>query len=127
MPGDAVLSALIADYLFKRYPYREEGFLTEMRSKMSEPATTERDCHTDGPQKKLRSTIKWTAPESEPDLRKYPGSTCGRDYLDQAIKKQPNGSMNASSSRICSWMTSKIWKSTTRTNYTAGPIKRKIA
>lgn len=32
--GDAILSALIADYLFKRYPYREEGFLTEMRSKM---------------------------------------------------------------------------------------------
>jgi len=32
--GDAVLSALIADYLFKRYPYQGEGFLTEMRSKM---------------------------------------------------------------------------------------------
>lgn len=32
--GDAVLSALIADYLFKRYPYHGEGFLTEMRSKM---------------------------------------------------------------------------------------------
>lgn len=32
--GDAVLSALIADYLFRRYPYKEEGFLTEMRSKM---------------------------------------------------------------------------------------------
>ncbi|MCU7548445.1 ribonuclease III [Chitinophagaceae bacterium LB-8] len=32
--GDAVLSAIIADYLFKRYPYKEEGFLTEMRSKM---------------------------------------------------------------------------------------------
>jgi ribonuclease-3 len=32
--GDAILSAMIADYLFKRYPYREEGFLTEMRSKM---------------------------------------------------------------------------------------------
>jgi ribonuclease-3 len=32
--GDAVLSTLIADYLFKRYPYKEEGFLTEMRSKM---------------------------------------------------------------------------------------------
>ncbi len=32
--GDAVLSALVADYLFMRYPYREEGFLTEMRSKM---------------------------------------------------------------------------------------------
>jgi ribonuclease-3 len=32
--GDAVLSAMVADYLFKRYPFREEGFLTEMRSKM---------------------------------------------------------------------------------------------
>lgn len=32
--GDAVLSAIIADFLFKRYPYKEEGFLTEMRSKM---------------------------------------------------------------------------------------------
>ena len=32
--GDAILSAIIADYLFKRYPYRGEGFLTEMRSKM---------------------------------------------------------------------------------------------
>jgi ribonuclease-3 len=32
--GDAVLSSIVADFLFKKYPYREEGFLTEMRSKM---------------------------------------------------------------------------------------------
>ncbi|MFN2438163.1 MAG: ribonuclease III [Chitinophagaceae bacterium] len=32
--GDAILSALVADYLFKHYPYKGEGFLTEMRSKM---------------------------------------------------------------------------------------------
>lgn len=32
--GDAILSSLVAEYLFKRYPYKEEGFLTEMRSKM---------------------------------------------------------------------------------------------
>lgn len=32
--GDAVLSAVVADYLFKKYPYKGEGFLTEMRSKM---------------------------------------------------------------------------------------------
>lgn len=32
--GDAVLSSLVAHYLFMRYPYKEEGFLTEMRSKM---------------------------------------------------------------------------------------------
>lgn len=32
--GDAILSAITANYLFKRYPYQDEGFLTEMRSKM---------------------------------------------------------------------------------------------
>ncbi len=32
--GDAILSAITADFLFKKYPYKEEGFLTEMRSKM---------------------------------------------------------------------------------------------
>lgn len=32
--GDAILSAIVAHYLFMRYPYKEEGFLTEMRSKM---------------------------------------------------------------------------------------------
>lgn len=32
--GDAILSSIVADYLFKKYPYKGEGFLTEMRSKM---------------------------------------------------------------------------------------------
>jgi len=32
--GDAVISTVVADYLFKKYPYKGEGFLTEMRSKM---------------------------------------------------------------------------------------------
>lgn len=32
--GDAVLSSIIADYLFKKFPYREEGFLTEMRARI---------------------------------------------------------------------------------------------
>jgi ribonuclease-3 len=32
--GDAVLSSVIATYLFKKFPYKEEGFLTEMRSKL---------------------------------------------------------------------------------------------
>lgn len=32
--GDAVLSAIVADFLFRKYPYQEEGFLTEMRSKI---------------------------------------------------------------------------------------------
>ena len=32
--GDAVLSSIVAHYLFRKYPYKGEGFLTEMRSKM---------------------------------------------------------------------------------------------
>ncbi len=32
--GDAVLSLVVADYLFKKFPFKDEGFLTEMRSKM---------------------------------------------------------------------------------------------
>ncbi|MBP7496729.1 MAG: ribonuclease III [Bacteroidales bacterium] len=32
--GDAVLSSITADYLFKKFPYKDEGFLTEMRSKL---------------------------------------------------------------------------------------------
>ena len=32
--GDAIISSVVADYLFKKYPYKCEGFLTEMRSKM---------------------------------------------------------------------------------------------
>lgn len=32
--GDAVLGAVVAEYLYKKYPVRGEGFLTEMRSKI---------------------------------------------------------------------------------------------
>lgn len=32
--GDAVLSSIVADFLFKKFPYKDEGFLTEMRSKL---------------------------------------------------------------------------------------------
>lgn len=32
--GDAVLSTVVADYLYKKYPFQGEGFLTELRSKI---------------------------------------------------------------------------------------------
>jgi ribonuclease-3 len=37
--GDAILSAVVADYLFRRFPYKNEGFLTEMRSKIVSRST----------------------------------------------------------------------------------------
>jgi ribonuclease III len=32
--GDAVLGVVVADYLFKKYPFEDEGFLTEIRSRI---------------------------------------------------------------------------------------------
>ncbi|AMR27212.1 ribonuclease III [Hymenobacter psoromatis] len=32
--GDAVLGTVVAEYLFKKYPYEQEGFLTETRSRI---------------------------------------------------------------------------------------------
>lgn len=32
--GDAILGSVVAEYLFKKFPYRDEGFLTETRSKL---------------------------------------------------------------------------------------------
>jgi ribonuclease-3 len=32
--GDAVLGAIVAQFLFIKFPYRDEGFLTEMRSRI---------------------------------------------------------------------------------------------
>ena len=32
--GDSVLDSVVAEYLFKLYPFKDEGFLTEMRSKI---------------------------------------------------------------------------------------------
>ncbi len=32
--GDAILDAIVCEYLFKKYPYKEEGFMTELRSKI---------------------------------------------------------------------------------------------
>lgn len=32
--GDAILSLIVGEYLFKKYPLKEEGFLTEMRARI---------------------------------------------------------------------------------------------
>ncbi|RYU76763.1 ribonuclease III [Hymenobacter persicinus] len=32
--GDAVLGAVVAEYLFRKFPYEQEGFLTELRSRI---------------------------------------------------------------------------------------------
>jgi len=40
--GDAVLSTIVAEYLFRKYPNSDEGFLTKMRSKIVKRKTLNR-------------------------------------------------------------------------------------
>ncbi len=40
--GDAVLGTIVAEYLFKKYPDSDEGFLTKMRSKIVKRKTLNR-------------------------------------------------------------------------------------
>ncbi len=37
--GDAVLGSVVADFLYKKFPYKDEGFLTEMRSRIVSRST----------------------------------------------------------------------------------------
>jgi len=32
--GDSILDAIVCEYLYKKYPYKEEGFITELRAKI---------------------------------------------------------------------------------------------
>jgi ribonuclease-3 len=32
--GDAILDSIVCEFLFRKYPYKEEGFITELRSKI---------------------------------------------------------------------------------------------
>lgn len=46
--GDAVLSAIVANYLFQKFPFKEEGFLTEARSKIVSRASLNKLGHKIG-------------------------------------------------------------------------------
>lgn len=54
--GDAVLSAVVADFLFKKFPFKDEGFLTELRSKIVSRAQLNKLSEKLGLQKLIQST-----------------------------------------------------------------------
>lgn len=51
--GDTILSSIIGDYLFRKYPHQGEGFLTEMRSKIVSRVSLNALGHTIGLDKLL--------------------------------------------------------------------------
>lgn len=58
--GDAILSAVIADHLFKIYPFKDEGFLTEMRSKIVSRNQLNKLSHKLGLQNLIQSNLDST-------------------------------------------------------------------
>lgn len=85
--GDAILSSIVADYLFKKYPYKEEGFLTEMRSKMVNRATLNEVAVKMG----LKKIIYYNKLDSSLKISQIFGNTLeavvGAVYLDKGFKK----------------------------------------
>jgi ribonuclease-3 len=74
--GDAVLSAIVADYLFKRFPFKEEGFLTETRSKIVSRASLNKLGFKIGIGKHLVTS---------PDLMKHASSMLLGDAMEALI------------------------------------------
>jgi ribonuclease-3 len=85
--GDAVLSGVVADYLFKRYPYKGEGFLTEMRSKMVNRQTLNEVALKMG----LKKITYYNKSDNSLKVSQIFGNTLealvGAIYLDQGYEK----------------------------------------
>lgn len=80
--GDAILSSVVAHYLFKRFPGKDEGFLTEMRSKIVSRSSLNKLAHKMG----LMQFIKISAADAH--LMKSAGGNAfeafiGALYLDK--------------------------------------------
>ena len=85
--GDAILSSIVADFLFKKYPYKEEGFLTEMRSKMVNRTTLNEIAVKMG----LKKIIYYNKFDNSLKMSQIFGNTLeavvGAVYLDKGFKK----------------------------------------
>ena len=55
--GDAVYDVVVSEYLYFRYPFKDEGFLTEMRSKMVSRRTVNLLAQNMGLEHYLESTL----------------------------------------------------------------------
>lgn len=58
--GDAVLGAVVAEHLFKLFPYKDEGFLTQLRSKIVNRQTLQQLAVKLGIDRYLKTGIKET-------------------------------------------------------------------
>jgi ribonuclease-3 len=85
--GDAVLSSIVAHYLFMKYPYKGEGFMTEMRSKM----VNRQQLNDVGIKMGLKKITIYNKHDSSLKISQIFGNTLealiGAVYLDKGYKK----------------------------------------
>ncbi len=84
--GDAILGMVVAEFLFTRFPFKEEGFLTEVRSKIVNRETMNELSRKLG----LRNLIQYQQPKAALAPKSIYGDSLealiGAIYLDKGFK-----------------------------------------
>lgn len=86
--GDSILDSIIAEYLFKIYPTEDEGFLTEMRSKIVNRKSLNVFCHKLGIDHLIRH--RQTGSINESMYGDALEAFIGAVYLDLGYRKARN-------------------------------------
>jgi len=84
--GDAILDAVISDYLYQKYPAQDEGFLTRMRAGIVQRKTMNQVAFSLGLKEFILFDIK-NSPKSERIYGNALEALIGAIYLDRSYKK----------------------------------------
>ncbi|MDR2139990.1 MAG: ribonuclease III [Tannerella sp.] len=84
--GDAVLNAVVADIIYKKYPDRKEGFLTNTRSKIVQRDSLNRIAHEMGVDKMVLMSSRLNSHNSYIYGNAFE-ALIGAIYLDQGYRK----------------------------------------
>lgn len=84
--GDAILDAVVAELVFNRFPDKDEGFLTNTRSKIVKRESLDRIAYDLGLHKIITSSTRTNSPNSH-ILGNALEAFIGAIYLDQGYEK----------------------------------------
>ncbi len=85
--GDAVLGLVVADFIFKKYPFKDEGFLTEVRSRIVSRESLNQVARKIGISQIVKFDVKRKTPNSHKSL--YGNALealVGAIYVDRGFK-----------------------------------------
>ncbi|MDI9318986.1 MAG: ribonuclease III [Phycisphaerales bacterium] len=85
--GDAFLGAIVGEYLFKKYPTQDEGYLTEMRSRIVRRETLNNVANRMGLQKLVQYNTRDRGFERSHIFGNALEALVGAVYLDQGYTK----------------------------------------